>query len=109
MTVSVDVRNHPRLQALVESLQNYAPQKAILFGSYARGEQDRYSDVDIVVIKDTQQRFLDRLQAVYERVCPDYALDVLVYTPQEFAEMGARGNPLIEQVQNEGIVIYEQG
>ncbi len=92
---------------LVESLQPYAPEKILLFGSCARGEDDTYSDVDIVVIKDTQQRFLDRLAAVYEHVCPDYALDVLVYTPGEFAAMSAAGNPFIEQVLREGIVLYE--
>jgi predicted nucleotidyltransferase len=49
-----------------------------VFGSYARAEQDAYSDVDIVVIKDTQERFLDRLATVYEYVCPDSAMNELV-------------------------------
>lgn len=97
-----------RLQALVELLRPYAPKKILLFGSYARGEQDAYSDVDIVIIKETRKRFLDRLATVFEYVCPDYALDVLVYTPQEFAEMAARGNSFIERVQQEGVVLYER-
>ena len=92
---------------LVASLQPYAPEKILLFGSCARGEDDTYSDIDIVVIKDTQQRFLDRLATVYEHVSPDYALDVLVYTPSEFAAMSAAGNPFIEQVLREGVVLYE--
>lgn len=79
-----------------------------MFGSYARGEQDAYSDVDIVVIKDTQERFLDRLATVYEYVCPDFAMDVLVYTPGEFEEMASEGNPLIERIRREGIVLYER-
>jgi predicted nucleotidyltransferase len=95
------------LLRLVEALQPYAPEKILLFGSCARGEDDTFSDVDIVVIKDTQQRFLDRLAAVYEYVCPDYALDVLVYTPDEFAAMSAAGNPFIEKVEREGVVLYE--
>jgi len=103
-----DIREDPRLRALVESLRPYAPQKVIPFGSYARGEQDRYSDVDIVIIKESRRRFLECLRAVYERVCPDYALHVLVYTPQEFARMAAQGNALIERVQKEGVVLYEQ-
>jgi predicted nucleotidyltransferase len=79
-----------------------------VFGSYAREEQDAYSDVDIVVIKDTQERFLDRLAAVYQHVLPDFAMDVLVYTPREFEEMASAGNPLIERIQSEGIVLYER-
>jgi predicted nucleotidyltransferase len=103
-----DIGDNLRLQELVNLLRAYGPQRVILFGSYARGEQDRYSDVDIVIIKETRQRFLERLRAVYEHVCPDYALDVLVYTPEEFARMVDQGNSLIERVQKEGVVLYEQ-
>jgi hypothetical protein len=35
-------------------------------------------------------------------------MDVLVYTPQELAEMQERENPFIEMVMKEGIVIYER-
>jgi len=35
-------------------------EKAIIFGSYARGEADEYSDIDLVVIADTDRPFFDR-------------------------------------------------
>jgi uncharacterized protein len=35
-------------------------QKAILFGSLARNEASRHSDVDLILIQDTELRFLDR-------------------------------------------------
>jgi hypothetical protein len=35
-------------------------------------------------------------------------MDVLVYTPREFEEMASAGNPLIERIQSEGIVLYER-
>jgi predicted nucleotidyltransferase len=81
---------------------------AIVFGSYARGEADEYSDVDLVVIKETALPFLDRytdFQGLFE--VTRKALQILVYTPDEFADMRARGNPFILNVIEDGIVIYE--
>jgi predicted nucleotidyltransferase len=97
-----------RVAHIIASLAEYDPQRVILFGSWARGDEDEYSDLDLVIIKETQERFLDRLERVYELVKPTFAMDVLVYTPQEFAKMQERDNPFIEMVLKEGVVIYER-
>ncbi|MDZ7262577.1 MAG: nucleotidyltransferase domain-containing protein [candidate division KSB1 bacterium] len=47
-----------KLDRVIECLKRYEPEKIILFGSYARGEVDESSDVDFVVIKKTDKRFL---------------------------------------------------
>jgi HEPN domain-containing protein/predicted nucleotidyltransferase len=96
------------LRELVEALQSYAPEKILLFGSYARGEQDDFSDLDIVVIKETEERFLDRLARICELVPEAGAMDVLVYTPDEFAGMQAQGRVFIQQVVEDGVVLYER-
>lgn len=97
-----------KLAHIISTLKEYKPERIILFGSHARGEADEYSDLDIVVIKETEERFLDRLKTIYELVRPTFAMDVLVYTPQELAQMQERGNPFIEMVLTEGVVIYEK-
>jgi predicted nucleotidyltransferase len=97
-----------RITQIVSALKEYEPERIILFGSQARGNADQYSDLDIVIIKETDERFLDRLKTIYELVQPRFAMDVLVYTPQEFAEMQERGNPFVEMVLREGIVVYER-
>ena len=82
--------------------------RAILFGSYARGEADEYSDVDLVIIKETGLPFLDRdtdFQGLFEATRK--ALQILVYTPDEFERMRAGGNPFILNVIKDGVVIYE--
>jgi len=96
------------LAHIVSALKEYDPERIIVFGSHARGEADEHSDLDIVIIKETKERFLDRLKTVYELVQPTFALDVLVYTPGEFAEMRKQSNPFIEMVLKEGVVIYEK-
>ena len=101
-------RRQRNIEKVISSLRSYDPQKIILFGSQARGDDDKYSDLDLVVVKETDERFLDRLETVYDLVQPDFALDVLVYTPQELTDMCDRGNAFIEDVLKEGVVLYER-
>jgi HEPN domain-containing protein/predicted nucleotidyltransferase len=86
----------------------YEPEKIILFGSAARGEADEYSDLDLIVIKLSNNRFVERLVEVTAYLPRDTAVDVLVYTPQEFRAMQEEGNPFIEQALSEGIVLYDK-
>ncbi len=102
------MKRQERIAHVIVSLEEYDPQRVILFGSSARGDEDEYSDLDLVIIKETQERFLDRLERVYELVKPAFAMDVLVYTPQELVEMQKRDNAFIEMVLKEGVVIYER-
>ena len=45
---------------LSKIVAEYAPQKVILFGSYAYGEPDEDSDIDLLIIKDTDKRPIER-------------------------------------------------
>ena len=92
-------------QRLVPHLQR--ARKAIVFGSVARGDADEWSDLDLVIIADTSRPFLERyrdFESIYEVW---RRLDLLIYTPEEFAEMQAQGRPFIEHVVREGAVIHE--
>jgi predicted nucleotidyltransferase len=51
-------RKRKRLEVIIEELKAYNPEKIILFGSSARGEEDEHSDIDLVIIKKTRDRFL---------------------------------------------------
>jgi len=42
--------------------KEYQPEKTILFGSYAWGEPDKHSDLDLFIIKETQERHIDQLR-----------------------------------------------
>jgi HEPN domain-containing protein len=99
----------PGLKKLIASMLPYAPEKIILFGSHARGDADEWSDWDIMVIQETVEPFFDRLSNVPMVVAPGVKADLFVYTPSELSEMQASGNPFIERVLAEGVVIYERG
>ena len=61
------------------------PQKIILFGSWARGERDAHSDIDLLIIKDTPARFLDRWTRVQRILTGSHGsipLEPVVLTPQ---------------------------
>jgi predicted nucleotidyltransferase len=97
-----------KFERLVECLRRYNPEKIILFGSYARGDTDEYSDLDVVIIKNTEKRFLERLVEVAKYLDNDLGnVDVFVYTGAEFEEMQRKENPFIEKVLAEGRVIYQ--
>ena len=96
-----------KVQKIVECLKHYEPEQVIIFGSCARGDADEQSDVDVVVIKQTDKRFLDRLLEVAKFLDNDLGkVDVFVYTREEFEEMRRRENPFIAKVLAEGRVIY---
>jgi uncharacterized protein len=91
---------------ILARLSAYRPERVILFGSIARNESDDLSDLDLVIIKETNDDFLSRIRKVFQILDFQTAIDILVYTPAEFEAMKERGNALIETVLEEGIVLY---
>jgi predicted nucleotidyltransferase len=82
------------------------PEKVILFGSQARGEQDEWSDVDLIVVYETDKRFLDRLEELYAMWDLPLAVDILAYTPQEFARM-SRESAFVADAAANGRIVFE--
>ncbi|MCK4733390.1 MAG: nucleotidyltransferase domain-containing protein [Methanophagales archaeon] len=77
----------------------------MLFGSLARGDVSGKSDMDMIIIKNTKKRFLDRLDEIYSTLVPNVALDIFVYTPEEFKLMKNRS--FIMNAMKEGKILHE--
>jgi len=91
-------------------LTGYAPQKVILFGSYAYGNPRRDSDIDLLVIKETSERFIDRW-VTERRLLTDPSrrlpLEIIVLTPQELSERLDMGDQFIQGIIDRGEVLYD--
>jgi predicted nucleotidyltransferase len=80
---------------------------ALLFGSYARGTATYRSDIDLIFVEETQDRFMDRLERYIDPLIDRLrtAVEVLVYTPEEFEQM--KQAAFVGRAVREGIVLYE--
>ncbi|MCW6034762.1 nucleotidyltransferase domain-containing protein [Spirulina subsalsa FACHB-351] len=97
------------LNRYLELLQNfYQPKLILLFGSMATEQVHEWSDIDLVIIKETSQRFLDRTKEVIKLLQPRVGLDVLVYTPSEFEQLCQNRAFVRHEIVGKGKVLYEQ-
>ena len=94
------------LNAVVERLKRTDVHRAILFGSVARGTLHSRSDIDLILIRNDASPFLQRLERARGELGVPVALDLLVYTPEEFARL-RQTSPFVRQAVAEGRVIYE--
>jgi len=85
------------------------PDKIILFGSYCTGQIGEWSDLDMVIIKESMMTFLDRTRRVLELLKPRVGVDVLVYTPREYEQLGQERAFVRQEIVAKGRVIYERG
>jgi predicted nucleotidyltransferase len=82
-----------------------AVQKVILFGSFAQGRRDLFTDLDLLVVMDSSLDFVARGVDLARRLRAGVALDLLVYTPQEMEAM--RDRPFMRHALATGKVLYE--
>jgi predicted nucleotidyltransferase len=100
------------IQCIREVAIQLGAQKAILFGSFARGTETKRSDIDVVFVEDTEDEFLDRIGRYLgllrnRETLKVFDIDVLVYTPEEIERMLSEGNRFIRRVLKEGLTVYE--
>ena len=96
-------------QILSTLVKKYRAEKIILFGSLANNNVEEWSDLDLVVIKDTKKPFFQRLKEVALLCQAPVGVDFLVYTPDEFSRMKKSRNPFIlNEVMGKGKVLYER-
>ncbi|MFQ6071438.1 MAG: nucleotidyltransferase domain-containing protein [Methanosarcinales archaeon] len=81
--------------------------KIILFGSFARGDYHQGSDIDLVIVGDFKERFFDRIGKILDLNDTDFDLEPLVYTPEEFDKMIKEKRLFLQEVMNDGIIVYK--
>ena len=87
----------------------YNPDKIILFGSYATGNPNDDSDLDLFIIKETDlprpQRKVQVRKMLYGSMIP---IDLIVYTAKEIDESKGNEYSFVYEVLNTGKTLYER-
>lgn len=92
---------------VLKIVENTQPQKVILFGSYAYGKPDENSDIDLLVIKDTDVPVNRRGREIRKHLrglC--IPMDIIVYTQNEIDDWKDTKAAFITQVVEKGKVLY---
>ncbi|MFA5811207.1 MAG: type II toxin-antitoxin system prevent-host-death family antitoxin [bacterium] len=106
---SVRERYSEWISRAVEQIKaQYQPDKIILFGSAAKGEMKDGSDIDLLIIKETDRRKLDRIDEVIDQIDADIPVEVHVFTPKEIAERVRLNDFFVKEILQSGQVIYER-
>ena len=89
--------------------KEFGAEKVILFGSYAQGTATQDSDIDLLVVARTNLPPGARYGAV-RRLFGDYpaGFDIIVETPEEFAQWRTVVNHIVYFADRYGKVIYER-
>jgi predicted nucleotidyltransferase len=96
-----------RLQTIGKKIKReYRAEKVILFGSYAKGNASEDSDVDLLVIAPTKERFFERMASV-RRLIRDLRdglpVSPIVLTPGELEKRRAAGDPFVREILETGV------
>jgi predicted nucleotidyltransferase len=96
------------IQALVERIvEEFHPQRIILFGSYAEGRPTPDSDVDLLVVLPFRGKGWQMASEIRKRARPTFAMDLLVRTPDQVRQRLRTGDILLREIAQHGKVLYE--
>ena len=104
------VNSEPEIERIVKRIaEGYQPLKVILFGSHAWGQPTEDSDIDLLIVKETSDRFIDRWVKVRELIAdPKRRIPVepIVMTPEELDQRIMRGDQFFERIVTNGKLLY---
>jgi uncharacterized protein len=95
---------------IVSIIKTTNPEKILLFGSYASGEGDNASDIDLLVVASSDEPPLERrlkLRRMLKKYDRRFGLDLLVYTPDEFNMLKNEPSSFIYSSIRNGIMLYD--
>jgi predicted nucleotidyltransferase len=88
--------------------EKFHPLKIILFGSYAYGTPRRESDVDLLVVMETNIKEIQQEILILKNIEHRFGLDILVKTPKTFNERIKMGDTFLKEISQKGKILYER-
>jgi uncharacterized protein len=103
--------NVPKIDTIISIIVSLAsPDQIILFGSYARGDNTRKSDIDLLILKKGLKNSLDIIDSIY-RSFFDHKIgipvDLLAIDYDRYLEINNEIGYIYKTIKNEGKVIYD--
>ncbi len=105
----MNVINSETDQIIERIIQHCQPEKIILFGSVARNEIKENSDIDLLIIKESDKKRPFRVKEIFKALrgmVRNYPLDAIVYTPEELDKRILIGDYFIKRILSEGKTVY---
>jgi predicted nucleotidyltransferase len=87
-------------------VQEFHPERIILFGSYASGSPQEHSDVDILVVMPCEGRTSRLTAQIISRIRPEFPIDLLVRSPDVLKERIALNDFFLRDIVEHGRVLY---
>lgn len=87
------------LDRILQKLENKNVDEAYIFGSFARKKENLWSDIDLLIIKDSSLPFIERPREFFDLLDISIPVDILVYTPTEFIQMKSEKNGFWKEIQ----------
>ncbi len=101
----VEMEQIERLSKLIA--REFHPQRIILFGSYAYGSQKEDSDVDLFIEMPFKGKAVYKALEIREKVRPDFAIDLIVRTPEEVKNRVAMNDWFLRDIVEKGKTLYD--
>ena len=96
-------------RAAIKIAEAVNPEKIILFGSFAYGKPTPDSDVDLLVIMESDLRPHARVVQISEVLSPrPFPVDIIVRTPSEVEERIAKRDSFFLEIMAKGKILYER-
>ena len=103
-------RDIPYIDKIIPIILSAAsPDQIILFGSYAKGNNTKESDVDLLVIKKNLKNGLDVIDAIYRAFYENkikISVDVLAIDYDRYLELNNKIGYIYKTIKEQGKVIY---
>ena len=88
-------------------VQEFQPERVILFGSYAYGTPTSDSDVDLLVVLPHEGKGTRKAIEILNTINPKIPVDLLVRTPEQLDRRLAWNDFFLQEVMKKGRVLYE--
>lgn len=97
------------LSRIVTVIQNgYDPEKIVLFGSLASEAVHEWSDIDLLIIKKTDKRPIERTMELTQLIHPRVGIDLFIYTPEEIDLLLRERYAFLLNILKTGKTVYEK-